>query len=48
MLEVGITEPGALSAWLEAATAVSVSNYTLIPFFIYESMLGFECVGDLC
>ena len=48
MLEEGITEAGAFSAWLGAATSYSVSNYPLIPFYIYYSMFGFQRVGDLC
>ena len=35
MLEEGITESGAFSAWLAAATSYSVNNYPLIPFYIY-------------
>ncbi|MEQ8955342.1 MAG: pyruvate dehydrogenase (acetyl-transferring), homodimeric type, partial [Gammaproteobacteria bacterium] len=48
MLEEGITESGAFSAWLAAATSNSVNNYPLIPFYIYYSMFGFQRVGDLC
>lgn len=48
MLEEGISEAGAFSAWLAAATSYSVSNYPLIPFYIYYSMFGFQRVGDLC
>ncbi|MCY4264584.1 MAG: pyruvate dehydrogenase (acetyl-transferring), homodimeric type [Gammaproteobacteria bacterium] len=47
MLEEGITESGAFSAWLAAATSYSVNNYPLIPFYIYYSMFGFQRVGDL-
>ena len=48
MLEEGITEAGAFSAWLAAATSYSVNNFPLIPFYIYYSMFGFQRVGDLC
>jgi len=48
MLEEGITESGSFSAWLAASTSYSVSNYPLIPFYIYYSMFGFQRVGDLC
>ena len=48
MLEEGITEAGAFSTWLAAATSYSVNNYPLIPFYIYYSMFGFQRVGDLC
>ena len=47
MLEEGITESGAFSAWIAAATSYSVNNYPLIPFYIYYSMFGFQRVGDL-
>jgi len=47
MLEEGISEAGAFSAWIAAATSYSVSNYPLIPFYIYYSMFGFQRVGDL-
>ena len=47
MLEEGISEPGAFSAWLAAATSYSVNNYPLIPFYIGYSMFGFQRVGDL-
>ena len=48
MLEEGITEAGAFSAWLAAATSYSVNDFPLIPFYIYYSMFGFQRVGDLC
>ncbi|HEX7036178.1 MAG TPA: pyruvate dehydrogenase (acetyl-transferring), homodimeric type [Pseudomonadales bacterium] len=47
VMEEGITEPGAFSAWIAAATSYSTHGYTLIPFFIYYSMFGFQRVGDL-
>lgn len=48
MLEEGITEAGSFSAWLAASTSYSVNNYSLVPFYIYYSMFGFQRVGDLC
>src|SRR5699024_9421299 len=36
-----------MSAWIAAATSYSHHNYTLIPFFTYYSMFGFQRVGDL-
>ncbi|HWK55256.1 MAG TPA: pyruvate dehydrogenase (acetyl-transferring), homodimeric type [Hyphomicrobiales bacterium] len=48
LLEEGINEAGAMASWLSAATSYSVSNYPLIPFYIYYSMFGFQRVGDLC
>ena len=47
ILEEGINEAGAMSGWLAAATSYSVHNFTLIPFYIYYSMFGFQRVGDL-
>jgi pyruvate dehydrogenase E1 component len=47
VLQEGITEPGAFSSWLAAATAYSTHNLPLIPFYIYYSMFGFQRVGDL-
>jgi pyruvate dehydrogenase E1 component len=47
ILEEGINEAGAFSAWLAAATSYSTSNYPMVPFYIYYSMFGFQRVGDL-
>jgi len=47
ILEEGITEAGALSSWLAAATAYSVHGKPMLPFYIYYSMFGFQRVGDL-
>jgi pyruvate dehydrogenase E1 component len=47
LLEEGITEAGALSSWVAAATAYSVHDLPLLPFYIYYSMFGFQRVGDL-
>ena len=47
ILEEGINEAGAMSAWLAAATSYSVHNFALIPFYIFYSMFGFQRVGDL-
>jgi pyruvate dehydrogenase E1 component len=47
ILEEGITEAGALSSWIAAATSYSVHGLTMIPFYIYYSMFGFQRVGDL-
>jgi pyruvate dehydrogenase E1 component len=48
VLQEGITEPGAMSAWIAAATSYSVSDVPMLPFYIYYSMFGFQRVGDLC
>lgn len=47
VLQEGITEAGAFSSWLAAATAYSNHHLPLIPFYIYYSMFGFQRVGDL-
>ena len=47
VLEEGINEAGAFSAWLAAATSYSTHRFTLIPFYIFYSMFGFQRVGDL-
>jgi pyruvate dehydrogenase E1 component len=47
VMEAGINEAGAMAAWVSAATSASTHDYTLIPFYIYYSMFGFQRVGDL-
>lgn len=47
LLEEGITEAGAISSWVAAATSYSVSGVTMLPFYIYYSMFGFQRIGDL-
>ncbi len=47
LLEEGITEAGAISSWVAAATSYSVHNAATLPFYIYYSMFGFQRVGDL-
>ncbi|MCC0008747.1 MAG: pyruvate dehydrogenase (acetyl-transferring), homodimeric type [Hyphomicrobiaceae bacterium] len=47
MLQEGINEAGAMSSWIAAATSYSTSNVTMIPFYIYYSMFGFQRVHDL-
>mgnify|MGYP003320042902 FL=1 len=47
VLEEGINEAGAFAAWLAAATSYSTHQYTLIPFYLFYSMFGFQRVGDL-
>jgi pyruvate dehydrogenase E1 component len=47
ILEEGITEAGALSSWLAAATAYSSHATPMLPFYIYYSVFGFQRVGDL-
>jgi pyruvate dehydrogenase E1 component len=47
VLQEGITEAGAMSSWMAAATAYSNHGIGMIPFFIFYSMFGFQRVGDL-
>ncbi|KSV66836.1 hypothetical protein N183_32790 [Sinorhizobium sp. Sb3] len=47
LLEEGITEAGAISSWVAAATSYSVHGVPMLPFYIYYSMFGFQRVGDL-
>ena len=47
VLQEGINEPGAMSSWIAAATAYSTHGVSMIPFYIFYSMFGFQRVGDL-
>ena len=47
MLEEGINEAGAFSAWLALATSYSTNKLPMIPFYIYYSMFGFQRIHDL-
>jgi pyruvate dehydrogenase E1 component len=47
VLEEGINEAGSFAAWLACATSYSSHNFTLMPFYIFYSMFGFQRVGDL-
>lgn len=47
VLQEGITEAGAMSSWIAAATSYANSGVAMIPFFIYYSMFGFQRIGDL-
>src|SRR5476649_1207099 len=47
ILEEGISEASALSSWIAAATAYSVHDLPMLPFYIYYSMFGFQRVGDI-
>ncbi len=47
ILQEGINEPGAMSSWIAAATSYSTHGLTMIPFYIYYSMFGFQRIGDL-
>mgnify|MGYP005991787001 CR=1 FL=1 len=47
IMEEGINEAGAFSAWLSAATSYSSYDKAMVPFYIFYSMFGFQRVGDL-
>ncbi|MFT5421144.1 MAG: pyruvate dehydrogenase E1 component [Candidatus Endobugula sp.] len=47
MLEEGINEAGAMSSWIAAATSYSTNGVSMVPFYIYYSMFGFQRIGDL-
>ena len=47
IMQIGINEAGAMAAWMAAATAYSNHGISMIPFYVYYSMFGFQRVGDL-
>ena len=47
ILEEGINEAGAFAAWMAAATSYSNHRCTMVPFYIFYSMFGFQRIGDL-
>lgn len=47
ILQEGISEAGAMSSWIAAATSYANNGVPMIPFFIFYSMFGFQRVGDL-
>ncbi|HUF78782.1 MAG TPA: pyruvate dehydrogenase (acetyl-transferring), homodimeric type, partial [Thermoanaerobaculia bacterium] len=47
VLQEGITEAGSLCSWAAAGTAYAHHGVTMVPFFIFYSMFGFQRVGDL-
>ena len=46
ILEEGITEAGAISSWLAAATAHANYGVPMIPFYTFYSIFGFQRIGD--
>lgn len=46
LIQEGINEASAISTWTTAATAYSIHNTELLPFYIFYSMFGFQRVGD--
>jgi pyruvate dehydrogenase E1 component len=47
ILEEGTNEAGALSSWISAGTSYSHHSVTMLPFYIFYSVFGFQRVGDL-
>ena len=47
ILEEGITEAGAMSSFIAAATSYATRGVPMVPFYIFYSMFGFQRVGDL-
>ena len=47
VLQEGITEAGAMSSWIAAATAYANHGVAMIPFYIFYSMFGLQRIGDL-
>jgi pyruvate dehydrogenase E1 component len=47
ILEEGITEAGSMADFTAAGSAYATHGTTMIPFFIFYSMFGFQRVGDL-
>ncbi len=47
VLQEGINEAGSMSSWIAAATAYANHGQSMIPFYIYYSMFGFQRIGDL-
>ena len=47
ILEEGITEAGSMASFIAAGNAYATLGTTMIPFFIYYSMFGFQRVGDM-
>ena len=47
VLQEGITEAGAFSSWIAAATSYSNHDVQMVPFFLFYSMFGFQRIGDL-
>ena len=46
LLQHGISELGAMSSWIAAATSYANTHVMMVPFYIYYSMFGMQRVGD--
>jgi pyruvate dehydrogenase E1 component len=47
ILEEGISEAGAISSWIAAATSYSTHGVAMVPFYIFYSCFGFQRIADL-
>lgn len=47
ILQEGINEAGAFSSWIAAGTAYSNHRVSMVPFYAFYSMFGFQRIGDL-
>ena len=47
ILQEGINEAGGMADWIAAATSYANHGVSMIPFYIYYSMFGFQRIGDL-
>src|ERR687895_337184 len=47
ILEEGITEAGSMGSFTAAGTSYATHGESMIPFFIFYSMFGFQRIGDL-
>ena len=47
ILQEGINEAGGMSSWIAAGSAYSAHGVSMIPFYIFYSMFGFQRIGDL-
>ncbi len=46
ILEEGINEAGAMCSWMAAGTSYTNNRISMVPFYIFYSMFGFQRVGD--
>lgn len=46
ILEEGITEAGAISSWIAAATSYSSHGVAMVPIYTFYSMFGFQRIAD--
>lgn len=47
IFQEGLNEHGAMSTWIAAATSYVNHGVSMIPFYVYYSMFGFQRTGDL-